>query len=499
MGFEKKRNAKDVFLFFLALSVVYVFPIIHADYLYIDDQWRSLLLVDDLWRKQGRVFAELLYGAMTFTSSMPNIFPLPLLVSMIAIAWAMRSLVFYLYVEVDYSKCLVVLPLLCSPFFLGNLTYQYDGPAMVLAVAAMVAAFTIKPENVVLTVVMPALLVTLALGLYQLSVSLFIGLCCLESLLSIHSAIPWRTVICRVVLRALQLASGLLIYYFTAYSLADNSRGRLLAFDVNWIPSVVNRLHLVIDKMSLLNSHGVNWMWALLLLLAGAGGLFFVSKCLARTDRLPAKVGILMIVCLTVMVLLLCTPGVMLILHEDRMDARNLMGFSTLLILLFYLAHDALSRVNSRAGTCLIIPCLYLFSLSYLYGQVLSAKKEYEVNLLTHIDYDLTSRIELREVEGINFSPPDSKSDAYWVPASEGTLALMPVLKYVLSDDNTVLFPDRFKRLGINKVFWVSDSINQMVAQNKGELIVDNSRYRIYRVGNEALIQIKNHAAFSAP
>ncbi len=214
-------------------------------------------------------------------------------------------------------------------------------------------------------------------------------------------------------------------------------------------------------------------------------------------DRLPAKVGMLMAIFFTVGVLLLCTPNVMLFLHEDRMDARNLMGCSSLLILVFYLAHDALNRIKHGAGRCLIIPCLYMFSLSYLYGQVLNAKKEYEASLSTNIAYDLTSRIELRDVEGFNFSAPDAESDAYWVPASEGALALMPVLRYVLSDDNTILFPDHLKRLGISKVYWVRASIDQLMAQNKGKLIVDNKQYRVYGVGNEG--QIKSHRESAAP
>ena len=75
----------------------------------------------------------------------------------------------------------------------------------------------------------------------------------------------------------------------------------------------------------------------------------------------------------------------------------------------------------------------------------------------------------------------------------------MPVLRYVLSDDNTILFPDHFKRLGISKVYWVRASINQLMAQNKGQLIVDNKQYRIFRVGNEGLIQIKTHTESAAP
>lgn len=499
MWLERKFDKKDVFLFFLVLSVVYVFPMVHADYLYIDDQWRSLLLVDDLWRKQGRVFAELLYGALTFTSSMPNIFPLPLLLSMIAISFAMRSLVFYVYADVDLSKCLVVLPLLCSPFFLGSLTYQYDGPAMVLAVAAMVAAITLKPESVGLKVIVPAVLITVALGLYQLTIALFIGLCCLDVILDIHKKASWHMVCLTVILRGSQLVLGMVVYFFTAYLLSDTGRGKLLTFDSHWIHIVGSRLEIAVEKISLLNSRGVSWMFATLLFLAGAGGLIFVRRCLANEDRLLGKISILIVLLLVTAVLFLCIPGVMLFLDENRMDARNLMGFSVLLILLFYLAHEALSKIHPWAGICLVVPCLYMVSLSYMYGQVLNAKKEYEASLSNNIIYDLTSRIEFRDVVDFNFSAPDNESDSYWVPASEGTMELTPVIRYLLSSDNTILFPHRLQRMGINKVYWTKASINKLMAENKGKLIVDNKQYRIYLVGNEGLIQIKSHKVMVAP
>lgn len=102
---------------FSILSAIYVFPIIHADYPYIDDQWRSLQLVDGAWIDVGRYFTERLYNLLTFSGSMPNIFPLPLLLSLMALCATMSNLAFYLYRDVDIAKCIVILPLLCSPFF----------------------------------------------------------------------------------------------------------------------------------------------------------------------------------------------------------------------------------------------------------------------------------------------------------------------------------------------------------------------------------------------
>ena len=499
MWLERKLDKKEVGLFFLILSVIYVFPIIHADYLYIDDQWRSLLLVDDLWRKQGRLFAQLLYGALTFTDSMPNIFPLPLLLSMVAISFAMRSLVFYVYADVSFSKCLVVLPLLCSPFFLGSLTYQYDGPAMVLAVAAVVAAITFKTENVGLNVIVPAMLITVALGLYQLMISMFVGLCCVDIIVHCRKKMSVQVFFATVLLRSSQLILGVLVYYFTAYALLDTGRGRLLAVDSNWTHIVASRLALVGEKISLLNSPGMSWVLAALLFLSGAGGVLFVGRCVANEYRVFGKLGVLLCLIFMVVLLVLCVPGVMLFFNENRMDARNLVGFSVLLMLLFYLAHEALDRVHRWAGMCLIIPILSMFSLCYIYGQVLSAKKEHEASLSSNIAYDLTSRVEFKNIVNFNFSVPSEEHDAYWVPAAEGTIALIPVIKYILSDDNTILFPDRFKRLGINRVFWVTASMNTLMAQNKGQLVVDNKQYNIYLVGREGLIQIKSHESMAAP
>lgn len=292
---------------------------------------------------------------------------------------------------------------------------------------------------------------------------------------------------------------GVVIYVFTVYPLSDTGRGKLLAFDSHWIHIIGNRLEVAVEKVGLLNSHGVSWMLAVLLFLAGAGGIFFVRRCLANEYRLLGKISILILLLFIAIVLFLCVPGVMLFLGENRMDARNLMGFSVLLILLFYLAHETLDRIHSWAGIFLVIPCLYMFSLSYMYGQVLNSKKEYEASLSSSIAYDLTSRIEFRDVVDFNFSAPDHDSNSYLVPASEGAMALTPIIRYILSGDNTILFPDRFQRLGVSKVFWVKESINKLMAENKGELIVDNKQYSIYLIGNEGLIQIKSDKVMVAP
>ena len=122
MWVDKKLNAREVVLMFAVLSLAYVYPIIHADYAYVDDNWRSLLLAQHAWRDQGRILIEWLHEALTFGSGTTNIFPLPLLLSIGFLVMAMSRLTWWYFQEPTVSSTLIVFPLLGSPFFLGNLT-----------------------------------------------------------------------------------------------------------------------------------------------------------------------------------------------------------------------------------------------------------------------------------------------------------------------------------------------------------------------------------------
>lgn len=144
--FSKELGRRQVWLFFLLATFVYVVPLLLADYPYIDDNWRSLS-AGMVWAEQGRLFTELFYNLLTFSNAAPNIFPLPLLIATLAMAAALTSLTFHYYPQPTIACCLVALPLWYNPFFLQNLSYQYDGAAMALSVVAVIYAITFRPPR----------------------------------------------------------------------------------------------------------------------------------------------------------------------------------------------------------------------------------------------------------------------------------------------------------------------------------------------------------------
>lgn len=485
---SRTLTIREVFWFFLLTTGIYIFPIIHADYLFYDDQWRALSLPDNAWVTQGRLWVDLLYRILTFTHGTPNIFPLPLLLASLAMAWALSRLTLHFYPKPDIGRCLVALPLWYSPFFLGNLTYQYDGPAMTLAVVAVIGAFTFRTRHSLLNLVLPGILISVALGLYQSVLGVFIGLCAVDLLRRLTQQQPFHALLSGVLRQVLQLLAGAVFYYLTCYQFYASDRGVLLAFDAHWTAIVLERLDKAMALMGLLITEGNWWFVMILLLAAGAGYVLAGWRIVVARESIAGKFGVFVLYVATLPVLFIAVPGIRLLFVDSGIDARNLMGFTTVLVCLFFLSHQVLERILPRLGLFLCIPLLGMLSFAYAYGQVLNAKKELELSIVHDIGYDLTSRAPLREIRRFYLIGPGPTGN--WIPGSHGAMTRMPALRFILSDMDQMVIAERLPRIGITQVagWWARKDFKSAVADKPHVQWVDNRFYQIYQVGDEGYI-----------
>lgn len=152
---------------------------------------------------------------------------MPLLLAGTAAALALARLVRHYFVAPTASAVLVVLPLWYQPFFLQNLSYQYDGPTMALALAACVLAITLEPGSW-RQILCGALLVAVALAFYQISLNVFAGLCGVEVMRQVmlgkRCGQVWRHALGRLG----QALGGCALYGLTAYQLMTPLRQGLL-------------------------------------------------------------------------------------------------------------------------------------------------------------------------------------------------------------------------------------------------------------------------------
>lgn len=484
--FERVLSRQEVLWFFLAASFIYIFPLVLADLFYNDDSWRMLVAAGN-WGDDGRPVITLFHQLMSFGWQTPDLFPLPLFVATAGIAVALRALTFFYFKQPTFTCCLVVLPIWYNPFFLQNLSYRYDGPAMALAMAALVYAMTYRSEKTWRSLWVPAVFIALALATYQLLLCFFIALCCVEviRLSTQHRSSP--LIFSFVARAALQVAIGLLIYYATAYQWMNNSRQGLVTLDDSGWQEVVSRWLLLVHELAGMLNEGTRLLAGAGLVLATIGYLVGAVLILRRLESGGRNAALLVLYLMAVVVLLLCVPGVAVFFSQYVSSARMLISVGALLVLLMFLSHWLLARIHRRLELLLVIPVLAMLSFSYGYGRVLSLQKQQEDSVMTMLAYDV-SHSPLREVNSL-YLKPDLLAN--WLPAACGLFTAMPAYRYIFESGYTVL-PEMLPRVGIVNVHVVKDPA-VFVAIDRGDYrpVGGSSFYDLYLINGSGYIVMK--------
>jgi hypothetical protein len=472
--FDRVLSPAQARWFFLLALLAFVLPFILADYRYVDDNWRAQLDVQSTWRHEGRLLVELFYRALTFSGLSIDVFPLPLLLACAVMAWALAALLRHYYDQPRLGHCLVVLPLWYSPLYLGNLTYQYDGPTMTLSLAAAIYAVIYRHRSWPLALLLPGCLLAVALALYQVTVNVFIGLCCVELIRAARERLSSGRMLALVGRQLGQLLIGLLLYYLSAYQLMLGDRKGMLVPDASGLGELGLRLGAIVHSIGLFVTAGNGWMWAALASLATLG-YAWIGLRLLRARGLAA-LGSLLLYLAAVPVLALSVGGMILPFADFTLEARTLMGFSPVLLALFYLAHFSLTRLRPRLEWLLVIPLLCMLSLSYVYGRILQAQKSLETMIYHDLHHDLTSLPELRDLGRFYWN--SSQCTGTWLPALSGTLEALPALGFVLSlPPCNLSIPEHMTDLDLQSDDGLFDRL--MVGET-GRRVVQNRYYDIW-------------------
>ena len=492
--FIKELGRRQVWVFFLFATFLYILPLVLADFPYLDDNWRLLtngIATGMEWPEQGRLFAALYYNILTFSNASPNIFPLPLLVATVVMASALTSLTFHYFRRPTIADSLVLLPLWYNPFFLQNLSYQYDGPAMALSVSAAIYAITFHHPSRTLQWLVPAFLVALALGLYQISLNVFLGLCCMEVLRCANDKVAWSRWCSLLGWKLAQLVLGWLIYSVSAYPFMDQNRTKLLDWSARPLEQTFINLGRVVDNVMLLLHGGFGWVFAGLVLCAIAGSIR-LGLTINELKESGLKKFLIGLGCvLTIPVLMILVSGVALFFRDFNVGLRTFMGFAVLLVFLFYLSHLVLISIHQRLSLLLLIPLLAMLSLSFAYGRVLTVQKTFVTSALFGLGYDIASHQKLREAKLIYMS--DTYSD-YWLVGAAATFKQIPVLKTLLSNDFYML-AESLPKVGITNVVMERERRNATrVGYQHFPPLVESQYYRIYLIGDYGFIVMKEPA-----
>lgn len=484
---EKLLSAKQVRWFFIGAALFYIYPLVHADYAYIDDNWRALAMAEDAWRTQGRILLEVLSWVLTFSGGMINLFPMPLILSTCVLALAMTRLTLCYFPQPSIISCLIFLPMLCNPFFLGNLSYQYDAPGMVLAVAAAIYAVTCPLSNPLLGSALSSVLIAVVLSLYQPTIGVFVALCFVECFWAVRNERPVNQVLATLARRGLQLVAGGAIYFLSAYQLISNTRGDLSPINGQWLHIVWDKFMFSMEQIYVLTATGGGLVYPIFLVLALIGFCRLLKNIAVMPGGVLGRGLVAGCYLATWPVLIVCVPGVLLVIAEPRLDARNFIAFSVVLVLVLLLSAHVLGRVWHGLRWVVLVPVLFMFSLCYAYGQVLISKKELESAFAHYVAYDIVSNATLASLHTLYFLPSDNQAN--WLPRGITAKTHMPVLSYILGDANTVLYPHFLTRLGITNMRDGDRTVfDQAVAEGRAKPLLERKFYTVFLLGDDGFI-----------
>lgn len=481
-------SPQRVWLFFFLAVFLFAYPLMLVDNFYIDDNWRAQAAGMG-WRLEGRVLVEWFYRGLSFSRGAPNMFPLALLIAIASMAFALRSLTVHYFSRPTVMSCLVVLPLWYSPFFLQNLSYQYDGPAMSLGVVAVIYAICFTHPSWWVRTLLSGVFIAVGLCLYQMVINVYVGLCCVELIRAAAEKQTAHQTFRLVRDKTLQLLLGVVMYLLTAHQLMSNQRTSLREFGEGWPQRLLSDLHLAAERVSLLQNEGNAWLCTALLITAGVG----LVLVLYRVMRLQAGVSsrlLIVAACLTsVLVALISIPGLSLVFSFYNDGARLLMGTAPALVMLFYLAYQALTAVHQRLGCLLILPVIAMLSFSYMHGRVMSLQRDLSVSIGQSLTYEIVSNPALKGVEHFYMI---NHSTHGWLVGSDGANGLVPALRYVTNVD-FFLLPEMLPRMGgVTNISSMDEPKFQLIsAEMNTPRLVDNKFYSIYVVGQYGYIVMK--------
>lgn len=251
----KNYNFYAIFL----ISLLYCTPILLGTSYYYDDLFRAYSGYSS-WSSDGRPFANFFYQIITFYQTMPDIFPLPVIIALAIFAY-IGFIFFKQYSNASsLAHAISYVMLIMSPMFVSNLLFRYDSSFMIIAVATSIFPYALNLKRNV-NIIIGIIFIVLSFGLYQAVVSIFIAFAGIEVFRnSCNSNAKYTIKICLI--RIAQLAIAYIVYskiILELFTINDyfKSFNKPIELNANGISHLVANISASLYNIKLLFSPGM--------------------------------------------------------------------------------------------------------------------------------------------------------------------------------------------------------------------------------------------------
>lgn len=386
---KTELNKKQTFLFFCGSLLLCLLPLILANVPYYDDNNR-LLHGKAFWDVDGRPLTDIVIYLLNFNiGTIGNIYPLPLLLSVIILAGALTYMAFKMSYRKNMTFLLMLIPIVINPFFLQNLSYQFDVIGMSFGISAALIAYFYNKKTTK-DFIISSIFLAISFAFYQPCSNLFLCLFIVDILFKLK----YENKILKYSFKFIGIYTlAVFLYYVTVFKImyTGTTRHELIHLD-QFIPSfyasweVLNRfLNLLLNSSFLIVAFILIFSMSLFWLLR----MFEVIKKI----NVNGIIEFLIILCSPIF-LLLFQWGPLLLIEELLFNPREFPAFGILL----FAGLLSLYNLDKRGAIVLFVVSflnIYILSFCYQYGNSLYYQKESDKVIFTGLVNEINSKTEI--------------------------------------------------------------------------------------------------------
>ena len=376
-------------------SVLYILPIILANFYYIDDLGRSLRGYTG-WNSNGRPLLSLL--AIVFSDGKPLMDISPW-IQVVAGSIFNYSLVVYIrkYVDRASAFCIFYIAVFAylNLFLLENFSYKYDSLGMFLSISLYFILFALPHSmNKKIVLIASVFAVILSSSLYQAAIGTYISLALLEVLWNLYEQKDGNIISKEILIRVAGLLGGSLIYKLTVvkiyvkdgYSLEH--AGMINIFSNEGIEKFVHNIH---EFAFMFQSYGMTiGVLGILLLLILCVGLAYIAYVIwnRRDERKLLRIVSVGFVFVVPILLVIASVIALLLLESPVIAPRVMLSFTVFTLFIGFVLYR-LSEIKKGFLAIAILSMICILSFSSYYGNLLTSQEKTNHLVASYIVHDM--------------------------------------------------------------------------------------------------------------
>lgn len=478
--FTRQFSFKETFLFYCVLFSLYLYPIMRNNIPFRDDHVRILRGND--WDTLGRTFADYSMHILSFGSdTIINVSPLTYFINIIMCSYVLTKFVFSSLVNQSLLNLLSISFIFLSPFYIQNLSYQYDNLTMSAGMCLAIVAFY-QSWATSKGMISSILLLCSATFFFQPVTGVFLCLIMVNYFMHFKDK---NGLLKSLIKGGVIYITSLSIYYILfkyVFNLSGTNRSHLLKISESGT-GIKESLHMFFTFCEglLYTPFSIIVIFGLFLFIVS---LFVDIKesCFSVKDII---IKIILLPCI-----LLSIWGPFLLLEETFARPRVFVVSGVILMFIFMYNVKVLTMIQRINYGLILLMAWFCFSLMYKYANLNKEEFEYDRMLTEWISKDVNSNKLLYSKETLYInSHPD------FAPGSKVILDNTPFLKFIQLPYYNWVSRYYAENRGIKNIYKELVNIddkydwNAICVNKKAKLIVENKYYNIYLINNPSLTE----------